>query len=160
VGLLLQEIEETLVAINEILKYFEKDVGVTSGTGHSDGEVAQYDNSSDALATSAASSPAPRHTVYDLCSGKGFLSFLLAYLTPLLPPLSDNIREVVMVDKNSEKHNSIELSHIDASSNDRTTHVPIRVVQANLHDKQLPVKLGLRADTRYLYIARKRVRCE
>ena len=85
--------------------------------------------------------------VYDLCSGKGFFSLLLSSLAPLLPVLAAAVSEVVMVDKNSGTHNPIGLAHVGAAN--RTPDcLPIRFVQANLHDKQLPLRLGMQPATR------------
>ena len=78
--------------------------------------------------------------VYDVCCGKGFFSMLLAYVAPRFPPLS-HIAGITMLDKSG----IISQTHLKVAQRDAFEEVclPIRYLQADIHDNQLARKLYL-----------------
>jgi hypothetical protein len=64
-----------------------------------------------------------------------------------IPALAESVSEIVMVDRNSVVNNPISLAHIQVA-NKAQGCIPIAFVQANLHDKQLPLLLGMKPASR------------
>jgi len=139
----LEELEEALVACHLVIEHLRL---------HPTGDLCMDSGPSAPLSTAALPlGSGSKKVVYDLCCGKGFFSLLLSFLLPLVPDLGTQVSEIVMADKNSAVHNSIGLGHIRAAQAAEGC-VPLRFVKANLHDKQLPVTLGMTPDMRAVLV--------
>ena len=146
----LEEIEEALVPISLVVAYLNRITEQRAGQ-HEQPLQEPY-------------------TVFDLCAGKGFVSMLLAWLALFLPEVRNGVRELVMVDKAGAK---IHMHHIEASNASRVVTVninalhsdapplddgeqrqplPIRFVNADLHDTYLLEKLSVDERTRGIII--------
>ena len=136
---LLDEVEEGLVPLSKLLDHLEKLEADQVQAPDGEGEERTVENGALPVCFS----------VYDLCAGKGFFSMLLAGVAQH-PLLRRWVKEVVMLDR-SGRGQTVELAHVEAS-NRCPDFLPIRFVQANVHDDRIDQLMGLTPLTRAIFV--------
>eukprot|EP00958_Prasinococcus_capsulatus_P006378 scaffold603_cov404-Prasinococcus_capsulatus_cf.AAC.52 len=127
-----EEFQEALVAASCLLAALRGlEGGVGERMGALDGGAAMRVQNQDVP---------PSLEVYDVCCGKGFFAMLLAYVAPTFEPFAA-IQGITMLDKSD----SISQMHLQVAQQDAVSGIclPIRYLQADIHDNQLARRLGL-----------------